>query len=505
MSKRGRSHPNDSTPPTFDEAGAYLADSGSDGEDYGGGSGSEACAPLALPDTSSFFAVPVMTSSASLFAPPPPLERTVSCHTSSPASSMAASPPSGLHSSFMAARGSVGPALLMRHPSNQSDSSMYSPVDCRDNSFLSHAPDHAVSDSVQPSDPSQLAADNLALSQRLVQLEAELRILKPRPEHQQGFFDGSPATLSSVSEAAPVGPPAAIIGFTGVPVHDFTTVLQLPTPPSAAFATVRADNLESDSTAAAEFPFVFAKVRFGNEATLPSLGENVGTITESAPQQHQQQHQSQQQQQQIQEQKLTPYASSVEDLRALIKQQQKELDYFRHAHKSVVLQQGRQQLASVEKARADSAEALVLQLQQELSTTSSALCAAESALRSDAAYRSAVVKYFPDLASASAVIYRIQEMQQRQLQLEEELCAARKEAAGATAESAAASAQLSSMNAYHQQQQQQQQVLLQQLHKAEAAAAAAAAAVDARQSVVKMFDLEKFVEVTLMSLVACGV
>jgi hypothetical protein len=404
----------------------------------------------------------------------------------------------------------------MRNPSNQSDSSLCSPVHFRDNGFFSQAPHHAASDSVQPADPSQLAADNLVLSQRLVQLEAELRILKPQAEQQQGHFAGSAATMSSVSAAAPSSPPPApaIIGFTGVPVLDFTTVLRLPTLPSAAAALVRTEGWEPVSAAPAEFPFVFANIRFGNEATLSAPGDTVGLLTESA-QQHQHQHQQQQQQLQYQqqqqqqhqqqEQKPMPYASSVEELRALIKQQQKELDYFRQTHKNVVLQQGRQQLASVEKARADSAEAVVMQLQQELSSTSSALCAAESAVRSDAAFRSAVVKHFPDLATASAVICRIQEMQQRQLQLEDELCAARKEAAAAAAAALAASTQLSSLSTFHQQQQQQQQMLLQQLRKAEAAAAAAAAAVDARQSVVKMFDFETFVEVTSMSLVTRGV
>ena len=100
-----------------------------------------------------------------------------------------------------------------------------------------------------------------------------------------------------------------------------------------------------------------------------------------------------------------------------------------------------------------------------------------------------------DLSSASAVIYRVQEMQQRQLQLESDLCAAKNEAAAATAAGAVLIAQMSSANKFQQQLQVEQQDLLRKLGQAEAAVAAAVAAAAARDSVVKMFDFEKFVEV----------
>jgi hypothetical protein len=164
-------------------------------------------------------------------------------------------------------------------------------------------------------------------------------------------------------------------------------------------------------------------------------------------------------------------------------------------HKSVALQQRRQQLAAVEKARADSAEAMVLQLQQQLSSATAELSAAESALRSDATFRSAIVKHFPDLASVAAVISKIREMQQTQLQLEDELFAARKQSSSAAAALASAELQLLSATAHQQQLLLQQQALQQQLHKAEAAAAATAASACARQSVLNIFDFEKFVEV----------
>jgi hypothetical protein len=495
MSKRGRSSPNDSPPPSFDEVGEYLADSGSDGDDRGGGSGSEARVSLALPDTSSFFAVP----SSSMFAPPPLLERTLSCHTSSPASSMA-SPPLG-----PAATSSGGgglPSLFLRQPSNQSnqsDSSLYSPVHYRDGGSLSHAPHSAAFEPVQPLDDSvRLAADNVALTQRLMQLEAELRTLKPRAEEQQlGSFSPMPPPSSSAVLPAPHSNLPPNIGFRGVPVLDFTTLLQLPPTlapvhahaPAPAPAVQTQDGVQA-KLEIANFPFVFASAKFGNQVTLLEPCCDLTSKTESI--------QQQQQQQQTTTTTTTaakPYAADVDDLRALIKQQQKELDYFRHAHKSVVVQQGRLQAAAVEKARADSAEAQVLQLQQQLSATSSALSVAENALRSDAAFRSALVKHFPDLSSASAVIYRVQEMQQRQLQLESDLCAAKNEAAAATAAGAVLGAQMSSANKFQQQLQAEQQDLLQKLGKAEAAAAAAVAAAAARESVVKMFDFEKFVEV----------
>ena len=86
-------------------------------------------------------------------------------------------------------------------------------------------------------------------------------------------------------------------------------------------------------------------------------------------------------------------------------------------------------------------------------------------------------------------------MQQRQLQLESDLCAAKNEAAAASAAGDVLIAQLSSANKFQQQLQVEQQDLQQKLGKAEAAAAAAVAAAAARESVVKMFDFEKFVEV----------
>jgi hypothetical protein len=501
MSKRGRPG-DDGTPPPFDEAGAYFADSGSEdngggsgsedngdgsgsenngggssSEDNGGGSGSEARVSLALPDTSSYFAVPVpaMVSGSSLFNPPPPLLRTSSCHTSSPASSMA-SPPLG--PAFASASSSALPSLLLRLPSNQSDSSIYSPVLFKDGGSLSHAPDHAILDSPQQTDPFQLAADNVALSQRLMQLEAELRTLKPKTEQQHGnFFPPLPCPSAAAAPPLTVVSPATI-GFSGVPVLDFTALLQLPPRISSAASEHNGDAALMTSV---EVPFVFANARFGNEVTL------LGAADEKAAVAKQQEHQPPQK----------PYAASVDDLRSLIKQQQKELDYFRQQHKSVVAQQGRHQLAAVEKARADSAEATAQQLQGELAVLSSALGATESALRSDTAFRSALVKHFPDLSSASAVISRIQEMQHRQLQLEADICAAKKEAAAAVAAVTSVTAQLSCANTHLQQQEQQQQALLQRLHRAEAAAAAATAAAEARVSITKMFDFETFVEVSV--------
>ena len=264
-----------------------------------------------------------------------------------------------------------------------------------------------------------------------------------------------------------------------MPVLDFAALLHLPPPiSSAAFLSVQ--SADAALITSVGVPFVFASARFGNEVTLLGAGDENADAAK----------------QQEQPPPPKPYAASVDDLRSLIKQQQKELDYFRQQHRGVVAQQGRQQLAAVEKARADGAEAVVLQLQSELQAASSALGAAESALRFDTAFRSALVKHFPDLSSASAVISRIQEMQHRQLQLEANVCAAKKEAAAAVAAVTSVTAQLSCANTHLQQQAQQQQELLLRLHGAEAAAAAATAAADARVSVAKMFDFEKFVEVT---------
>ena len=480
MSKRWRSDINGNPIPSDD---AYISDSGSDAEDNG-------VASPALQHASPFCAVPTMASGSSLFVPPPTLQRTLSCHTSSPASSMAASPTSG--HMFISVGGNSLTSLLLRQPSNQSDTSLYSPVQSRDGGSLSRAPDHVTFDLPQLADPAQLAAHNVALSQRLMQLEAELRSFKPQTEQQHSSVFTSLNHSSSSAAALPPPSPtlsSATLGFTSVPVLDFSALLQLPphivpTPPTLAQG---GDAAKMASTVPkGESPFVFASARFGNEVTLlgaaACAGGNADAVTQQVHFACQPMPKS--------------YAPSVDDLRSLVKQQQKELDYFRQTHKSVVLQQGRQQSAAVEKSRADSAEALVLQLQKELSSTSSALSVAENALRSDAAFRSALVKHFPDLASASAVICRIQEMQRRQLQLEAELCTAKQDAASAAAAVTAVKTQLASGTAHLQQQEQQQQALLKKLHAAEAAAAAATAAADARQSVVKMFDFEKFVEVT---------